>query len=85
MQDLDPSRRPGAGPDGYAILKSHPFFKGVDWDNLRAQIPPKLAPEPGVRLPFLCSLKCYLWRIRKGTFISYPFYLLMNIKFLTLV
>ncbi|KAG4997925.1 hypothetical protein JHK85_029364 [Glycine max] len=50
-EDLDPSRRPGAGPDGYAILKSHPFFKGVDWDNLRAQIPPKLAPEPGTQSP----------------------------------
>jgi len=48
MQDLEPSRRPGAGPDGYAILKAHPFFKGIDWDNLRAQVPPKLALEPGV-------------------------------------
>ncbi|XP_047170698.1 3-phosphoinositide-dependent protein kinase 2-like isoform X2 [Vigna umbellata] len=47
LLDLEPSRRPGAGPDGYAILKAHPFFKGVDWKNLRAQIPPKLAPEPG--------------------------------------
>lgn len=47
LLDLDPSRRPGAGPDGYAILKSHPFFKGVDWNNLRAQTPPKLALEPG--------------------------------------
>jgi hypothetical protein len=55
MQDLDPSRRPGAGPDGYAILKIHPFFKGVDWNNLRAQTPPKLALEPGVRHPLLCS------------------------------
>lgn len=49
LLDLDPSRRPGAGPDGYAILKSHPFFKGVDWNNLRAQTPPKLALEPGDR------------------------------------
>ncbi|RZB44686.1 3-phosphoinositide-dependent protein kinase 1 isoform B [Glycine soja] len=51
LLDLDPSRRPGAAPDGYAILKRHPFFKGVDWDNLRAQIPPKLAPEPGTQSP----------------------------------
>lgn len=48
MQDLDPSKRPGAGPDGYAALKRHPFFKGVGWNNLRAQAPPKLALEPGV-------------------------------------
>jgi len=53
MQDLDPSRRPGAGPDGYAVLKMHPFFRGVDWKNLRGQTPPKLALEPGVWLP-LC-------------------------------
>lgn len=51
LLDLDPSRRPGAGPDGYAILKSHPFFKGVDWNNLRAQTPPKLALEPGTQSP----------------------------------
>ncbi|TKY51712.1 3-phosphoinositide-dependent protein kinase 2 [Spatholobus suberectus] len=51
LLDLDPSRRPGAGPDGYATLKRHPFFKGVDWDNLRAQIPPKLALEPGTQSP----------------------------------
>lgn len=51
LLDLDPSRRPGAGPDGYAILKIHPFFKGVDWNNLRAQTPPKLALEPGTQSP----------------------------------
>uniref|UniRef100_A0A5B6Z5R9 non-specific serine/threonine protein kinase n=1 Tax=Davidia involucrata TaxID=16924 RepID=A0A5B6Z5R9_DAVIN len=46
LLDIDPSRRPGAGPDGYASVKDHPFFKGVDWNNLRAQTPPKLALEP---------------------------------------
>jgi hypothetical protein len=73
MQDLDPSRRPGAGPDGYAILKIHPFFKGVDWNNLRAQTPPKLALEPGVRHPSLCSSKYYLSKIRRENFVSCPF------------
>lgn len=43
MQDVDPSKRPGAGPDGYASLKNHPFFKGIDWDNLKALKPPALA------------------------------------------
>ncbi|OVA17887.1 Protein kinase domain [Macleaya cordata] len=43
----DPSKRPGAGPDGYAALKMHPFFNGVDWENIRAQSPPKLALETG--------------------------------------
>ncbi|KAK2634157.1 hypothetical protein Ddye_028949 [Dipteronia dyeriana] len=46
LLDIDPSRRPGAGPDGYAVLKRHPFFKGVDWKNLRGETPPKLASEP---------------------------------------
>ncbi|KAK4279582.1 hypothetical protein QN277_011340 [Acacia crassicarpa] len=47
LLDLNPTRRPGAGPDGYAVLKMHPFFKGVDWKNIRDQNPPKLAPEAG--------------------------------------
>lgn len=60
-QDIDPSRRPGAGPDGYVSLKNHPFFSGVDWDNLRLQTPPRIAAEPKVRqfLLFL-YLKPYL-------------------------
>ncbi|MBA0837623.1 hypothetical protein Goarm_009765 [Gossypium armourianum] len=47
LMDIDPSRRAGAGPDGYAAVKSHPFFKGVDWSNVRAQTPPKLALKTG--------------------------------------
>ncbi|GMI83545.1 3'-phosphoinositide-dependent protein kinase 2 [Hibiscus trionum] len=47
LLDLDPSRRPGAGPDGYAALKKHPFFKRIEWSNLRAQTPPKLALDKG--------------------------------------
>ncbi|XP_028770223.1 3-phosphoinositide-dependent protein kinase 1 isoform X2 [Neltuma alba] len=47
LLDLDPSKRPGAGPTGYTVLKRHPFFKGVNWSNIRDQIPPKLAMEPG--------------------------------------
>ncbi|KAF5742578.1 3-phosphoinositide-dependent protein kinase 2-like [Tripterygium wilfordii] len=46
LLDTDPGRRPGAGPDGYAVLKMHPFFKGVDWKNVREQTPPILALEP---------------------------------------
>ncbi|XP_047332192.1 3-phosphoinositide-dependent protein kinase 1-like [Impatiens glandulifera] len=40
---VEPRRRPGAGSDGYASLKNHPFFNGIDWKNIRAQTPPKLA------------------------------------------
>ncbi|XP_048231832.1 3-phosphoinositide-dependent protein kinase 2 isoform X2 [Ricinus communis] len=45
LLDIDPSRRPGAGPEGYAALKIHPFFKGINWKNLREETPPKLALE----------------------------------------
>ena len=53
MQDLDPSKRLGPGHDGYVVLKMHPFFKGIDWKNLRGHTPPKLALERGVWL-WLC-------------------------------
>ncbi|KAJ6892543.1 hypothetical protein NC651_025673 [Populus alba x Populus x berolinensis] len=49
MVDIDPSRRPGAGRGGYAELKNHPFFEGVDWKNLRGETPPKLVSEPMVQ------------------------------------
>ncbi|KAL6586301.1 3-phosphoinositide-dependent protein kinase 2 [Orobanche minor] len=46
LLDIDPSRRPGAGTGGYASLKSHPFFKGIDWATLReGTTPPKRALE----------------------------------------
>ncbi|XP_052199316.1 3-phosphoinositide-dependent protein kinase 2-like isoform X2 [Diospyros lotus] len=48
LLDIDPGRRPGAGPDGYVSLKTHPFFRGIDWKNLRTQTPPKLALEQKV-------------------------------------
>ncbi|KAL9236552.1 hypothetical protein vseg_011206 [Gypsophila vaccaria] len=46
LLSIDPSKRPGVGPEGYAVLKNHPFFHGVDWRNLRDQSPPRLAKEP---------------------------------------
>ncbi|KAJ4971367.1 hypothetical protein NE237_004466 [Protea cynaroides] len=45
LLDINPSKRPGAGPDRYAALKMHPFFRGIDWNTLRNQNPPKLALE----------------------------------------
>ncbi|XP_039124202.1 3-phosphoinositide-dependent protein kinase 2-like isoform X2 [Dioscorea cayenensis subsp. rotundata] len=45
LLDIDPSRRLGAGPDGYLALKLHPFFKGIDWHNLRQGSVRKLAME----------------------------------------
>ncbi|URD78092.1 3-phosphoinositide-dependent protein [Musa troglodytarum] len=48
LQDTDPSKRPGAGPDGYASVKKHPFFNGVDWKNLRKAPAPRLALDHDV-------------------------------------
>ncbi|KAM0946305.1 putative protein kinase AGC-PDK1 family [Dioscorea sansibarensis] len=45
LLDTDPSKRLGVGPGGYSALKAHPFFKGVDWKNLRATSAPKPAFE----------------------------------------
>ncbi|XP_047342590.1 3-phosphoinositide-dependent protein kinase 2-like [Impatiens glandulifera] len=42
---VDPSKRPGAGEDGYVSLKKHPFFCGIDWTNIRTQTPPNLATD----------------------------------------
>jgi cGMP-dependent protein kinase len=38
----DATARPGAGPDGYAAFKSHPFFDGFDFEGLlgRTLAPP---------------------------------------------
>ncbi|KAK3254297.1 hypothetical protein CYMTET_36486, partial [Cymbomonas tetramitiformis] len=41
-----PEERLGAGPEGYVALKAHPFFEGVDWENLRSTVAPTPAP-PG--------------------------------------
>ncbi|XP_068661992.1 3-phosphoinositide-dependent protein kinase 1-like isoform X2 [Aristolochia californica] len=46
LLDTEPGKRLGTGPDGYAALKMHPFFKGIDWENLREQLAPKLAMNP---------------------------------------
>ncbi|KAI5003534.1 hypothetical protein ZWY2020_030694 [Hordeum vulgare] len=45
LLDVDPTKRPGAGPDGYASLKKHPFFRGIDWKNIRKMRAPKPAVE----------------------------------------
>ena len=40
---LNPAARLGADETGgYAALKAHPFFEGLDWDTLTQQQPPKL-------------------------------------------
>jgi hypothetical protein len=34
------TERLGAGPGGLSEIQNHPFFKGIDWDNLRSATPP---------------------------------------------
>lgn len=34
--------RPDTG--GYETLKGHSFYKGINWDNLTNETPPKLVP-----------------------------------------
>ncbi|KAI7753160.1 hypothetical protein M8C21_010960 [Ambrosia artemisiifolia] len=47
LLDIDPAKRPGAGPDGYGSLKNHPFFRGIDWHDIRSKSPPRLVLEKG--------------------------------------
>ncbi|EFJ31911.1 hypothetical protein SELMODRAFT_168798 [Selaginella moellendorffii] len=46
LLNLEPDKRPGAGPAGYAALKSHAFFSGIEWLKLRQSAAPGLAPSP---------------------------------------
>ncbi|EGG16595.1 putative protein serine/threonine kinase [Cavenderia fasciculata] len=45
------SRSGGAGNDSFKPLKAHPFFQGVDWDNLHKQTPPTIV-GPAERIHF---------------------------------
>ena len=45
LLNRNPSKRLGAGAGGAAEIKSHPFFKGVDWDNFLARRVPMPAPR----------------------------------------
>lgn len=47
LLDIDPAKRPGAGRDGYDSLKNHPFFKGINWRDIRSKSPPRLVLEKG--------------------------------------
>jgi len=41
---INPDDRLGARPGGYAELKAHPFFNGIDWNTLHLQTPPRIKP-----------------------------------------
>lgn len=46
LLDLDPNKRPGAGPDGFVALKAHPFFQGIEWSQLWKLPAPPVVPPP---------------------------------------
>jgi len=46
LLERDTTKRLGAGAEGYAELKSHPFFEGFKWDGLLArQLNPPYKPQ----------------------------------------
>ncbi|KAG2233150.1 hypothetical protein INT48_001643 [Thamnidium elegans] len=47
----DPSQRLGSGPDDAVSIKRHPFFRGVNWDDMLAKrVPPPFYPTINGRL-----------------------------------
>lgn len=43
----DPAKRLGSGPEGVNEIKKHPFFNGIDWDNiLKCQAPMSDSLDP---------------------------------------
>jgi serine/threonine protein kinase len=42
LLNRDPTKRLGAGPEGLARVMSHPFFSGLDWEDVRGK---RTAPE----------------------------------------
>ena len=46
LLNLDPKKRLGSGDDGINKIKSHPYFKGVDWDKyFNKKITPPFVPD----------------------------------------
>lgn len=66
---MDPCKRLGTGPNGYASLKSHPFFKGIDWDNVRGMTAPKMAP-PSTVLDFISNNAHYNFLVLQDSLLN---------------
>jgi serine/threonine protein kinase len=45
---VDPTKRLGAGPQGWRDVMAHPFFHGLDWSLLDARVLPPPAVPPYV-------------------------------------
>lgn len=43
LLNVDPKKRLGTGPHGFKNLKDHPFFSGINWDQLESK---RVKPPP---------------------------------------
>ena len=66
-QVLEPDKRLGSEETGgFEKLKSHPFFKGINWENLENTKPPELVPY----LPATSSNPESCWSTMKVSYCS---------------
>lgn len=46
LLNKDPARRLGSGPGDAADVKAHPYFRGVNWEDImQKRIPPPFVPK----------------------------------------
>ena len=83
----DPARRLGAGGTDAVEIKEHPFFRGVNWeDMLHKRVPPPFYPTITSRLdtsnfdeeftrerPALTPISSTLNRVEQQEFQSFPY------------
>lgn len=83
----DPTKRLGAGRSDAAEIKEHPFFRGVNWDDMLAKrVPPPFYPTITGRLdtsnfdeeftrerPALTPINSTLTRVEQNEFQSFSY------------
>ncbi|KAI8979406.1 hypothetical protein BDF20DRAFT_503174 [Mycotypha africana] len=83
----DPTRRLGGGPEDSLSIKQHPFFRGVNWDDMLAKrVPPPFYPSVTGRLdtsnfdeeftnevPALTPIDSNLTRIEQQEFLHFSY------------
>jgi len=59
LLDRDPKTRLGSGPTDAAEIRSHPFFKDIDWVKLyNKELPPPFKPNTTVSNDRPCLCDC---------------------------
>ncbi|KAI8877450.1 hypothetical protein K501DRAFT_230241 [Backusella circina FSU 941] len=83
----EPTQRLGAGPDDAVPLKRHPFFRGVNWEDMLAKrVPPPYYPTISGRLdtsnfdeeftnetPALTPIQSNLTRVEQQEFVDFSY------------